>query len=82
MAVIPTQLHASLTCLHSVLAVVVVGTGLHEPRYGWALLDVGKMHTLSGGFGSTLRPELCQLSIDLSVWYLPVGLGINSLVGW
>ena len=50
--------------------------------YGWALLDVGKMHTLSGGFGSTLRPELCQLSIDLSVWYLPVGLGINSLVGW
>ena len=32
MAVIPTQLHASLTCLHSVLAVVVVGTGLHEPR--------------------------------------------------
>ena len=49
--------------------------------YGQALLDVGKMHILFGGFGSMSRPELCQLSIDPSVWYLPAGLGIN-LLGW
>ena len=32
MAAIPTQLYDGLTCLHSVLAVVAVGTGVHEPR--------------------------------------------------
>jgi len=32
MAAMPIQLYAGFTCFHSVLAVVAVGTGLHEPR--------------------------------------------------
>jgi len=78
MAAIPIHLYAGLTCFHSVLAVVAVGTGLHEPRLWPGPCGRWKDAYTIRRFWEYIESRIaCQLSIDSSIWYLPAGLGIR-----